>query len=265
MSDNELDPPLSPQQEAAVRRALAAAGGPEPMPEQIAARLDGVIAELAAERSADDAAPAGAHERGIVVPLDPAARRRRTRVRVLLGAAAAVIAVAVGAGILKDREDDVTAADQIAEDNPARSDSGNDAAAPNEAASEAPGATSGAPSDVPSRSSLSATAYPNLKRVVTDEPLREIHADALRADLVALQQAALPHAAADYQAATLSAPAAFRCEPADFGAGYLVGVTYEGKPAVVAFRKPMGSTQVAEVLACGTGDTLRSTSIAAAR
>ncbi|TWG92671.1 hypothetical protein L615_000700000780 [Nocardioides sp. J9] len=90
--------------------------------------------------------------------------------------------------------------------------------------------------------------------------LRQVRPDRLREDLVAIQHLALPtRAAADYSNAVLTAPADFMCEPADFGAGYLVGVTYDGGSAVVAFREPMGSNQVAEVLACGTGDVLHST------
>ena len=278
-SDHEFDPPLSAQQEAAVRRALAAAGGAEPMPEQIVDRLDGVIAELAAERATGTASgdrpdeaptppapgPLGTQEHRVVVPLDAAARRRRTRAQVLLGAAAVVIAVAVGAGVLNNHrgDKDVATADQMAKDDPERSDSGGDAATNSEesAAEPTPGDTA---SEAPT---LGAVPTPHdLKRVVTDEPLREVRPDNLRADLVALQQRTLPvSAAADYDGVVLTAPAAFRCSPAQFGNGYLVGVSYAGKSAVVAFREPMGATQVADVLACGTGDVLRSTTIPAPR
>lgn len=264
-STDATDVPLTPAQDAAVRRALAAAGGPEPMPEEVVARLDTVIASLAADRTG---APDISHpEDHRVLPLDPFARHRRVRARYLLAAAAVVVAGAVGAGVVTDRgasDDALTAADQMSEDDPARSGvadaSGkgesstaedDKAADPSTAAQEvAPSAPSG--------------LIVEPRRIVTDEPLREVRADRLREDLVALQHITLPHpAAADYSGATLTAPKDFMCAPADFGLGYLVGVEYDGKPAVVAFRDTVGQTQEAEVLACGTGDVLHSTTLAA--
>lgn len=251
---------LDPQVEAAVRRTLAAAGGPEPMPDAVAARLEGVLDGLVAERAAT-ASVSHPENPGIVVPLDAAARRRRVRVRVLLGAAAAVVAVAVGAGVVNDTPGDgggdaSTAADEA----PARDeDSGmaGDEGALGEELAEGGSDLEGETADPSSAPQPGAAEQ---RRVVTDERLRDVRADHLREDLVALQHISLPHpASADYARATLTAPADFMCEPADFGTGYLVGVRYDGKPAVVAFREPMGSNQAAEVLACGTGDVLHST------
>lgn len=258
------DAPLDPQVEAAVRRTLAAAGGPEPMPADVTARLDGVIEELVADRSASGATVSHPENPGIVVPLDAAARRRRVRVRVLLGAAAAVVAVAAGAGIVNnDRQGDGSdAATASSDEAPARDAAGS--AADDDALGEAQDFVSGnaekdaSPTDAPEASS----ATP--RRVITEEQLRRVRPDHLREDLVALQHYSLPHpAAADYGRATLTAPADFMCETADFGSGYLVGVLYDGKPAVVAFREPVGSNQAAEVLACGTGDVLHSMILAA--
>lgn len=258
-ADEPLDA-LDPQVEAAVRRTLAAAGGPEPMPDAVAARLDGVLGGLVAERAAT-ATVSHPENPGIVVPLDAAARRRRVRVRVLLGAAAAVVAVAVGAGVVNDTPGDgggdaSTAADEA----PAR-DEDSAVAGDNGSAGEELAEGEGAlGEESPSPSSAPQPGSSDLRRVVTDERLRDVRADHLREDLVALQHISLPHpAAADYSRATLTAPADFMCEPTDFGTGYLVGVRYDGKPAVVAFREPMGSNQPAEVLACGTGDVLHST------
>lgn len=266
--DAPADAPLDPQVEAAVRRTLAAAGGPEPMPAEVATRLDGVIAEQVAERAAAGVTVSHPENPGIVVPLDAAARRRRVRVRVLLGAAAAVVAVAVGAGILNnDMDGDAgDAATATSDEAPARDAAG--------AADELQEHDAGSDSDTQAEStagsyadSASPSAAPEvsaLKRVTTDEPLRRVRPDHLREDLVALQHYSLPHpAAADYQQATLTAPADFMCEAGDFGRGYLVGALYDGKPAVVAFRDPVGSNQAAEVLACGTGDVLHSTILAA--
>lgn len=262
MTDSpEHDPPLTPSQEAAVRRALAEAGGPEPLPEDVADRLDKVIAGLAAERAGTAtvvADPVHPESRGVVVALDPAARRRRTRVRVLLGAAAAVVAVGVGAGILSDggSGEGMTAA-EVAESGPARSDDPGSAAG--ESADEPPASLQekDANDATPGRGTAP-------RRFVTDEPLREVRPERLQADLVAIQHASLPHpATADYDHTTITAPASFMCEDADYGRGYLVGVEYDARPALVAFREPMGSSQVADVLACGTGDVLHSTTLKA--
>lgn len=257
--------PLDPQVEAAVRRTLAAAGGPEPIPAGVAARLDGVIDDLVTERAAAGATVSHPESPGIVVPLDAAARRRRVRVRVLLGAAAAAVAVAAGAGVVSnDRQGDGgDAATATSDEAPARDAAGaaeGDGSALQDTQDHVGEATAkdASPSPAPESS------FQAPRRVVTEEPLRRVRPDHLREDLVALQHYTLPHpAAADYSRATLTAPADFMCEAADFGSGYLVGVLYDGKPAVVAFREPVGSNQAAEVLACGTGDVLHSTILAA--
>lgn len=246
------DPSLDPAREEAVRRALAEAGGPEPLPPAVASRLDDTLAGLVAERSG----LSHPEDPGVVVPLDAAARRRRLRVRALLGAAAAVVAVALAAGYLSDDDDPDVAATSTSDQAPARSpEASGDAGALSQ--KEEDQAAASAPSEVPS------PGVP--RRVVTDEPVRDVRPDHLREDLLALQRAALPHpAAADYTTATLTAPADFLCQPADFGAGHLVAVRYAGQPAVVAFRQPAGSNQAAEVLTCGTGDVLHSLTLPAA-
>lgn len=273
----EHDPPLSPAQEAAVRRALAEAGGPEPMPHEVVDRLDTVISGLSAERAGSALPPGGVPENHpeapAVVPLDPAARRRRTRARIVLGAAAAVAVVAVGVGIANDDGaggDSAATADQLSARDPARTDDDAPHATSDEAAKAAsPTPDAGALSSQygePGESgggSLERSATPAPRRVATDEPLRTVRIDRLQDDLMALQRITLPHAAtADYSGATLTAPKDFRCAEASYGPGYLVGVQYDDKPAVVAFRAPVGSTQEADVLSCGTGDVLRSTTLA---
>lgn len=269
--DAPLDAPLDRAREDAVRRLLADAAGPEPLPGEVAARLDERLEDLVAERAA---VPVVSHpeSHGVVVPLDAAARRRRVRVRVLLGAAAAVVAVGVGAGALGGAGGDgdaggLTATNEMAEDDPARTSEASMAEGDSEAGAgrvEDPESAEDAeaPEAVPTPNTTDLLAAP--RRVVSDEPLREVRADRLREDLVALQHALLPHPTrADYATATLTAPADFRCEPASFGLGYLVGVEYDAMPAVVAFRAPVGETQAAEVIACGSGDVLHSTTLPA--
>ncbi|UMG94194.1 hypothetical protein [Nocardioides sp. TF02-7] len=94
----------------------------------------------------------------------------------------------------------------------------------------------------------------------------DLQPDGLAARLARLQAVALPESeVADYDHTTVTAPAGFRCAPADWGPGVLVAVRYDGRPALVAFREPMGRSQVVEVLQCGTGEVLRSVTIAATR
>lgn len=267
--DSPLEPPLDAAREEAVRRTLAEAGGPETTPAEVVARLDGVLEDLVAERRT----PSVSHPEsaGIVIPMDAAARRRRIRVRALLGAAAAVVAVGVGAGVIQGQpgSDDKTmsAEGTAADEAPARDDtaagleadqSTDSPAAPEVAASAGDQAT---PQDT--LGDTSSKYALELRRVVTDGPVRAVRPDHLREDLVALQHVSVPKlASADYAIGTLSAPDDFMCGPAAYGAGYLVGVTYGGKPALVAFREPVGDNQEAEVLACGTGDVLHSTVLA---
>lgn len=261
---SEHDPPLSPAQEAAVRRALASAGGPEPIPVDVADRLDRVIAGLAAER-ADAVAAGAAHPvaEGVVVRMDPAARRRRTRVRALLAAAAVVVAGGLGAGVLSDRglgRSDLASSERLADDRVQRESPGAlSADTPGAAAPEA-GSHSGGLTGSQDGAGSSAGAPPD--RVITQEPLRPVRPDQLRADLIAVQRASIPGpGSADYAHVTLTAPADFVCPPADYGPGYLVGIQYAGQPAIAAYREPAGDTQVAEVLACGTADLLHSTTL----
>ncbi|CUR55051.1 conserved hypothetical protein [metagenome] len=93
-NDPTPEPELTPAQEDAVRRRLAAVRHTDPIPAEVSARLDRVLAGLADERLP---APLG----------DPAdelsARRRRRRVTQLLVAAVAVVAVGFGFGQLGGR------------------------------------------------------------------------------------------------------------------------------------------------------------------
>ena len=87
--DGHGETPLTPEEEQAVARMLAAAGGPVEMPGEVAARLEAVLADLEGERSS---APAAG-----VVEL----RARRRWPRVLLAAAAVVVGgYAVGTAAL---------------------------------------------------------------------------------------------------------------------------------------------------------------------
>ena len=68
--------------------------------------------------------------------------------------------------------------------------------------------------------------------------------------LLAQQKPAAPEAEQD-----------FACEPAGFGDGTLVPVLYDEMPAVLAYRPPTDDAQVVDLLQCGTGDVLRTTTL----
>lgn len=103
-----------PPEEEWVARLLAEAGGPLTMPGPVVARLDGVLAELAAERGAVPIAAAGEG-----VGVDELQARRRRWPRVLLAAAAVVIggygvATVATQGSLSGSDGDATSASDFA-------------------------------------------------------------------------------------------------------------------------------------------------------
>src|SRR4051794_23510778 len=75
-------PDLTSEEDLAVRRLLADAGGPVPTPPDVVARLDATLSRLVAERDAEGS------EQATVTPL---AVRRRRWPKVLLAAAAVVV------------------------------------------------------------------------------------------------------------------------------------------------------------------------------
>jgi len=94
MTDEPDGTPLSPEEEAEVRRLLADAGGPAPTPPDVVARLDDVLAGLVAERAGTDSEAAA-----VVTPLG--SRRRRWPTALL--AAAAVVVGGYGLGTVVNR------------------------------------------------------------------------------------------------------------------------------------------------------------------
>ena len=55
----------------------------------------------------------------------------------------------------------------------------------------------------------------------------------------------------------------FECAATDLGPGTWVAVVYAGSPAVLVFRRAPGEAQVAELVQCGSGEILRSTTLPA--
>lgn len=245
MSDR--DPELTPEQEERLRRLLVDARHGDPIPVDVAARLDRVLDQLAGE-GPDAVEPADE-------VVDLAARRRR-RVAGLLVAAAAVVVLGVGVGQAVRSDDDSSGESSTAgaadasiatpEDAPAPSSTpkSNQDVQPDD---EPPGSAEIGPND----GTVASMAPDGLVRLTEARFARQVvryrdvpgypSSDALQAGGKAL------------------ADESFLCEPADWGEGTLLPVLYDGLPAVLAYRPPAGTTQTVELLRCGTAEVLRST------
>jgi hypothetical protein len=233
---------LTPDQEARVARLLADARVEEPLPAEVAARLDRVLAGLADE-------PVPGPERAPAPVTDLAARRRR-RVRMLLVAAAAVVVAGVGVGQLIEPRGSDDAADSTSageNEDGVGAGSDDDRAAPESAAS----------SDAPDL--LTEDQLESL-----GEPAR-INRRSFAADVRRLQDHPGVRSDSDtgmLDGSDLAAPEMdFSCGSADFGTGKMIAVLYRGTPSVLAYRPPAGDTQVVELLQCGSGDVIRSTTV----
>ncbi|WP_183097839.1 hypothetical protein [Nocardioides pelophilus] len=240
----QLDP-VSPEDEAKIRALLAGARATGPLPAAVAARLDETVVGLAAERATAEPVAADA----TVVPI---VRTRRHRVVAVLGAAAAVAVFGLAVGTFFDGGQDDGAAGDSA--NSGAVDRGDVAL---EDADEGEFEQAGPTDDDGTLSRTEGSVEPN--DIIGEFTVRSRH---LVRDLSLLQEAVLPDPnAADYDLVSITAPEGFSCRTAAWGSGVLVGVQYDDAPAFVAFRDPMGTSQVVEVLQCGTGDVLRSTTL----
>jgi hypothetical protein len=230
--EREPDPTreLSAEEERRVRALLAEARHTDPMPADVAARLDRVIAGLSAEspRAAD------------VVPL---ATRRRRASRLLL-AAAAVVVVGVGGSQVLD------GLGTSASEDSAGGDTSRPVAEAQEEESGAEGGMS-ADQDQPSTQDDREPVPTAGTRVAMVRP-RSFAADA--------------QALRDGKAAFLGEADSARdadkrrpvCAAGEWGAGSYVAVRYAGDPGWIVFRRPKGDTQVADLFLCGSEVASRS-------
>lgn len=201
-------------EEDRIRRLLAEARHDEPIPPDVAGRLDGVLADLRADRPV----------RATVTDL--ATARRRRRVRTLLVAAAAVVVAGIGV-------DQFLGAAQ-----PGSDDSG--------AGSSADSAVSGAEeAPQPLDSGGGGAAQDGLRSL--DGRLVRLDSDRFAPQVARLQAG---HAAA-YSAGEgyLDMSKAVRCHRP--GPGHAVSVTYDGAPGVLVFRPPSRDSQVVDLILCG--------------
>lgn len=237
------EPDLTPTEEQ-IRALLADARLDEPMPADVAARLDGVLADLG-----DDTAPAS------VAPLPDHAARRRRRLRNLVLAAAAVVVVGVGSTQIDlpggDADSGTAAHDQS---EALRSESGGDAAA------SAP-----APAPLVLHSDT-------FERQVRRSALLQRRLTNL--DLSALREGSSPPAAPDSTGLAGSADTgagaaleslsdgyASRCGAGDLGRGRKVPARYDGQPAVLVVRPAAAGERRVDLYLCGADEPTRSTTV----
>lgn len=246
---------MTPQDEDAVRRLLADARHSDPIPDDVAARLDRALADLA-DLDVEAGRPAAT--------VTPLAQRRRNASRLLV-AAAAVVLVGVGVGQVLDGtsggadSESATAGD-------ARTYA-EDGAAGTEAAEEEPAEAAGVPES--ERDDLRRQGIARLRSQSFTDDVTELNAEYL-----ASSPAPSGETGSDGQGATLpealDAPlldgagaAALTCGADAWGRGRFVAVRYDGLPAVLVFRKASGDTQVADLFLCGSTTPERSVTLPA--
>jgi hypothetical protein len=234
--DSGPQPELSPEQEATVRRLLSDVRHQDPIPVDVADRLDRVLADLSES--------SGGSSRSAAV-VDLAARRRRRKAGGLLVAAAAVIVGGFAVGQMID----VGGSEG--------SDSGSDSAVARESPSDASAPGPGAAGAESAAEPLQLTSD-NLKQDVESQlAMRSADAAADEAPAQAAPSAAPSDSPSEGQFVCASAP------PKAYGAGKFFAAFYDGMPTVLALRPADGDTQEAEVLECGTGTPLQSVTVPA--
>lgn len=237
MSDEQLSPA-----EEEVRRLLADARHTEPMPPEVVARMDRVLAGLSTEpvRTA--------------TVTDLATRRRR--VAGLLVAAAAVVVVGIGLGQVLGSGFSGGDADQAT--------SADEAAAPEAGQDADRQGDRGAGADEPGTTS-SETA----RGAANGLELERLRPDSLRRDAMSLassyavtdNHAEVPELHAYLDSADLAVGTICRTDA--WGSGTFVPVRYGRTPAVLVLRKPQGATRVADVYLCGSTAPIRSVTLPA--
>lgn len=227
--DTSTPPSGEDPEQAHVARLLAAAGGPVEVPDDVASRLDAVLADLVAERADNPA------------PVTELASRRRRWPRLLV-AAAAVAVLGLGAGeLLGDAEGD---ADRTV----ATSDSGLEAVpepspSPGEllAAQKSTSDDAAAPSPEAARDTAG----------TAPAPVPRLRRDSLDADLERIAALAALGTVTDQRDR-----AARKCvRPRLTSGDEVLVVRLDGDPAVLVMRAPEGGRRTAALYTCDDAET----------
>lgn len=271
--------PLDPAREAQVRRLLGQARvdpATEGLPPQVASRLDATLADLVAERSGRPTTTGTTNKQ--VAPVRDLAHARRRRGGALLLAAAAVVVAGVGVSQVVDRGGDEGAGSVASEsvdsaDGAQRRDDAEGPAAA-EAAPEAEADQGDGAGSLPPPAAPSPTVLPDGPAVqpptTASTPVAQVRVRSARfVDDVRLLQRALPRldvARARLPRAAVPAPLRARrvveCRSTVVGEGAALLVVLDAAPGLLVFRPATEDAQVVDLLQCGTGRTLRSTTLA---
>ncbi|NYD39998.1 hypothetical protein [Nocardioides panaciterrulae] len=237
-----------------VRRLLADARHTEPMPVDVASRLDAVIADLAGQQEV----PPPAAE-----VTDLAARRRR-RATTLLVAAAAVVAIGVGVDRLAPFSSSGGSSQDSAASGAASGPSGQHPGQPSHGASgDGTGPQSYAHAPSKSAGSGAGATEGRHPATIPDLPPVRVRSDHFPVDATRARRAAMSQTGATAGDRNGASRPAFDCQPADWGRGRVVPVRYDGLPAVLVLRPATGDSQVVDLFRCGTTDLLRTTTLPA--
>lgn len=255
---SEPTTPPSPEQEDRMRRLLADARHDGPVPGDVVARLDRVLADLRAEAAGTDTpaaegstgstharerpgaassvtgsrgsgagAPSHLDRRAAQAPVDLDTRRRRRVVTGLVAAAAVVVAGVVAGNQLLTSSGGENA-----------SSAGSGVASDREAGT----ADSSAAGVGPAQRRAYAAAQPP-----------RVRSDTFAADAVRARDRAGPRAVPGSGTSPLrdANRAVAACAPADAGPGRRLPVLLDGVPAVLVLRAPAAGRQVVDLYACG--------------
>ncbi len=260
---------MTPEQEEAVRRALASEPASGPMPRELADRLDAALSALASERSASAVAEQRAAS-PVTSPSGPSglsglSGARRRRWPGLLVAAASVAVLGVGVGIVAQDMSGSESADS-ATGTAATDESFREGGAGGDAGRGAGGADDNgppetAPEDLPREEQAEALGGAGLLLSVRERPAR-LRSDSLVTDLdrvldsrtaaVSTRRGELTRPGKDSRS-TLDTAARLvsDCDLPDTGRGdLLAAVLLDGERGTLVARKASGGTRVAEVYAC---------------
>lgn len=230
MTDSPETPETSETE--AVRRLLAEARHTEPMPDDVAARMDDVLAGLR-ETATSGEAPAAPD--ATVVPL---ASHRRRRAAGLLVAAAAIVVGGVAVAQHLPTSGGGSGASATAQDRVEN-------AAPQSAGGNLgnTGSSGGAPTTTP-------TPLVRAGRLV-------VRPQQFGLDVLAGRR--LLH---DSPAARMDAVKAAGCA-VPTGSGEVLGATYQRAPAALVYHQPSGGSQVVDLYVCGSRRPVRSATLPA--
>lgn len=241
-----MDDELTPQQTERVRRLLAESRHTEPIPDDVASRLDRALADAAAEPTTPAA------------PVVPLAQRRRRAGQLLLAAAAVVVGgVAVGQVIGNDSASDETAAT----DSSAASEAeGEELQVPDRDGHPTDDKGTGREEVAPIPGAVAGTQVTVSKLAAREIRPARFARDAERLRPLATAQRDAVSAASAPPPATDSARGD-GCPPGVWGGGRYVRVVIDQEAGWLVYRPPLGGTQVVDLFLCGEDSPERSATL----